>query len=290
MQTYTPYHGPFFVRRRAQRRISKPSIDDLYRLSADRLLNMEQMFVNEALVAKVFRCEKAEAALRASEKKLNELLAHQSSKRDEERTRIARDIHDSLGQKLLALRIDISVLHTRTSARHPRLHSWVGTALDNLDSTIESARQILADMHPFQLELGLVAAVEWELNRFERRCGLHCNLSLDPRLGELMLQDEQTLALYRALQECLNNIVRHSLANRVNVLLEILDNTVLMNVRDNGIGFDVDEPRKKGSFGLLGIKERMAALGGHLIVASSRSHGTAVTLSVPFAHTSIRKI
>lgn len=282
MPTYRPYSGPFFARRRAQRSISTASPDDLYVLSPDQRLNIEQMFVNEALVAKVFQCEKAEAALRASERKLNELLAQQSTKRDQERTRIARDISDSLGQNLLALRMDMSVLHARTSRSHRRLHGWVGAALRNLDRTIESTRQILADVHPFQLELGLVAAVEWELNILQRRSGLQCTVSLDPRLAALTLHDEQILALYRGLQECLNNITRHSRATRVNVLVEILNDTVLMNVHDNGIGFDVGQPRKKGSFGLLSVEERMAALGGHVTVASSRMRGTAVTLSLPF--------
>lgn len=254
---------------------------DLHLLPPNQRLNIEQMFVNEALVAKIFQCEKAEAALRASEKKLNELLAQQSNKRDQERTRIARDISDSLGQNLLALRMDMSVLHARTSGSQPLLHDWVGAALNNLDRTIEAARQILADVHPFHLELGLVAAVEWELNILERRGGLACHLSLDPRLGELMLHDEQILALYRALQECLDNITRHSGASRVDVLVEILNGAILMNVFDNGIGFDVSLPRKKASFGLLGVEERMAALGGHLTVASSRERGTAITLSLP---------
>jgi signal transduction histidine kinase len=258
------------------------SPDELHLLPPNQRLNIEQMFVNEALVAKIFQCEKAEAALRASEKKLNELLAQQSNKRDQERTRIARDISDSLGQNLLALRMDISVLHARTSRSHRRLHGWVGAALNNLDRTIESARQILADVHPFHLELGLVAAVEWELDILQRRSGLQCNLSLDPRLGELRLDDEQILALYRALQECLNNITRHSRASRVDVLVEILNDAVLMNVSDNGIGFDVSQPRKTGSFGLLSVEERMGALGGHVTVASSRARGTAITLSLPF--------
>jgi signal transduction histidine kinase len=98
-----------------------------------------------------------------------------------------------------------------------------------------------------------------------------------------MLHDEQTLALYRALQECPEQYRPAFPPARVDVLLEIVDNTVLMNVSDNGTGFDVNQPRKQGSFGLLGVKERVAALGGQLVVASSPSRGTAVTLSVPFA-------
>lgn len=293
MQTYRRHHGSLLAQRRGgQKSTVFPASTSQSGARTDQfegsgfpspemLLRIDQMLVNEALVAKILQFEKTETALRGSETKLNELLAHQCTTREGERKRIAREMNDNLAHNLLALRTDLSMLHARTSRSHPRLHGRVDAALVYLNSTIRSVEQIIADMRPFQLELGLAAAVEWELNKFERMCGLHCNLSLDPRLSELVLPDEHTLALYRALQECLNNIFRHSLASRVNVLLEVQGSAVLMNVADNGIGFDAGKPRKPGSCGLLGAESRMAALGGHLLVASSGSHGTAVTLSVP---------
>ncbi|WP_426173069.1 sensor histidine kinase [Massilia sp. TWR1-2-2] len=244
------------------------------------LLTVEQTLINEALVAKVLQCEKTEAALRASEKKLNELLAHQVASREEERKRIVREIDSNLGKNLVALRTDISALHARTAA-HPRLHDWVDKALDNLDSTISSVGQIVAHMRPFQIELGVVAAVEWELDKFERSSGLRCKLSRDAHFDDKALSDEQTLALYRALQECLSNVFRHSLASRVDVSLALLNNAVSMTVGDNGVGFDTGQARKSSSYGLLDVEERMTALGGQLSVTGSRPHGTTVTLSIP---------
>ncbi|MES2758081.1 MAG: ATP-binding protein [Pseudomonadota bacterium] len=281
MQTYKPYKGSSLalrprVRRRAQAPAGAPNV-----LSPDMLLNIEQMLINEALVARILQCEQAYAALRANEKKLNELLAHQVATREEERKRIVREIDGNLGQHLLALRLDVSALHARTAGSHPRLHDWVDKALDNLDITISSVGQIVAHMRPLQIELGLGAAVEWELKKFEQASGLRCNLSLDGRLEDCVLADEQTLALYRALQACLSNVFRHSLASRVDVMLEVLNNTVLMNVSDNGVGFDTSQPRKSSSYGLLDVAERMTALGGRLVVTSSRPHGTTVTISVP---------
>lgn len=281
MRTYKPYNGTSLALRPRLRRIAQSAPGGAARLSGDMLLNIEQMLINEALVAKIFQCERAEAALRVTEKKLNELLAHQVATREEERKRIVHEIDGRLGQNLLALRMDISSLHARTASCHPRLHDWVKRALDNLDSTINSVSQIVAHMRPFQIELGLAAAVEWELNKFERSSGLRCTLSLDARLASTVLTDEQTLALYRALQACLSNVFRHSLASRVEVMLEILNNSVLMNVSDNGIGFDAGQPRKSSSYGLLDVEERMTALAGRLVVTSSRPHGTTVTLSVP---------
>jgi signal transduction histidine kinase len=289
MRTYKPYNGTPLALRPRHRRDPGTRAGDADQLSSDMLLNLEQMLVNEALVARLLQSEKAEAALRESEHKLNELLAHQVATREEERKRIVREIDGTLGQNLLDLRMDISALHARTSHSHPRLHNWVDKALDNLDSTINSVSQIVAHMRPFQIELGLAAAVEWELNKFQRSSGVRCNLSLDARLDAMELGDEQTLALYRALQACLSNVFRHALASRVEVMVEIACDQVLMNVTDNGVGFDTSRPRKSNSYSLLDIEKRIVGLGGRLVVTSSNPHGTTVTLSIPVALSSPRQ-
>jgi len=246
-------------------------------------LALEQMEVNQALVAKIFQCELAEQMLRESEQKLHQLLAHQLNVREEERKRISREIHDHLGQNLLALRLDVATLHRQTTARQKRLHDWVGAALDNLDATIRTVRQIIADLRPFQLELGLPSAIEWELKKFERLSGIRCTLSGHERIAELSLSDERNLAVYRALQECLSNIYRHSLASRVTVALEVAGNVLTMGISDNGVGFDPGQATKSSSFGLLDIRERLALVGGTLEVSSAKSHGTRVVMSIPTA-------
>lgn len=246
-------------------------------------LAAEQMEVNQALVAKIFQCELAEQALRESEQKLHQLLAHQLNIREEERKRISRQIHDHLGQNLLALRLDVATLHRQTADKQRRLHDWVGAALDNLDATIRTVRQIIADLRPFQLELGLLSAVEWELNKFERLCGIRCILSGKACIDELVLPDERKLAAYRALQECLSNIYRHALASRVTVELELAHGVLTMTVCDNGVGFDPEHAHKSSSFGLLDVRERLALVGGNLEVSGSKSHGTRVVVSLPVA-------
>lgn len=244
-------------------------------------LAADQAEVNEALVAKIFQCERAELALRASEQKLHDLLAHQLNNREEERKRISREIHDSLAQNLLALRLDVSALHQQTADKQPRLHDWVGYALDNLDVTIRAVRQLITDLRPFQLELGLLAAVEWELNKFGRTSGIPASVAASVELNELVIDDESVLTIYRALQECLANVYRHSLASRADVALSVSGNMLLMTVSDNGVGFDPSLPPKSSSFGLLGVRERLVPLGGNLEVSSSKSHGTTVVLTVP---------
>lgn len=248
-------------------------------------LATDQAEVNEALVARIFQCERAEQALRASEQKLHDLLSHQLNTREQERKRISREIHDSLAQNLLALRLDVSALHQHTADKQPRLHDWVGYALDNLDVTIRAVRQLINDLRPLQLELGLLAAVEWELKKFTRSSGILATIAASAELTELAMDDECVLAVYRALQEFLNNIYRHSLASRADVVLSISGNTLSMTVSDNGVGFDPALPPKSSSFGLLGIRERVATLGGALAISSSRSHGTTMILTVPIIAT-----
>jgi signal transduction histidine kinase len=246
-------------------------------------LTQNQMLVNQALVEKIFACERAEAALRASEQKLHDLLAHQLATREDERKRISRELHDTLGQNLLALRMDIVMMHQDTTSRHYRLRDRIGAALDNIDVTLRSVKQLLGELRPPGLELGLTATVEMELRKFTRARGIVCELSGAPGIDELVIGEEHILTLHWALQECLNNVVRHSLASRVNVRLEAGNGRLRMRIVDNGIGFDPAAPRKPDSFGLLALHQRVARHGGKLIVKGAHAHGTEVVLDLPIA-------
>lgn len=246
-------------------------------------LTQEQMLVNQALVEKIFACERAEAALRASEQQLHDLLAHQLATREDERKRISRELHDSLAQNLLALRIDIVLLHQHTTNRHYRLRDRIGSALDNVDITLRSVKELLGELRPSGIDLGLMAALDMELRKFTRASGIACELSGSPGSDALAIGEEEVLTIYRALQECLNNVFRHSLASRVNVRLDAGPDFLSMRIVDNGIGFDPGAPRKPDSFGLLDLQERVAGHGGELIVKGARAHGTEVTVKIPIA-------
>jgi signal transduction histidine kinase len=241
-------------------------------------LQLDQTAVNQALVQKIFQCRAAEDALRVSEGKLHALLAHQFGKREEERRRIAQEIHDTLGQNLLALRLDASALHQRTGARQPLLHGRVGAALDNLDSTIASIRQLIADLRPFQLELGLQAALEWEIKRFERSSGIVCSTAGLAALKHIELDEEQLLTLFRVLQECLDNIARHAGATKVGIDLHADQDQLTMYVADNGIGMCL---LPTPAFGLMGMRERLGDAGGSIKMSPIAPHGTGVTVIIP---------
>jgi signal transduction histidine kinase len=251
--------------------------------AALRQLTQDQMLVNQALVEKILAYEQVEAALRASEQKLHDLLAHQVANREAERKRISGEIHDSLAQNLLALRIDIVMLYQHTATRQGRLHEWVTAALDNVDTTLRTVKQLMGELRPSGLDLDLPATLELEVRKFTRASGIACQLDCGGALDSLPLDEETALTVCRVLQECLNNVFRHSLASRVTVRLEATDVLLTMTVEDNGIGFDTAAPARSNSFGLAGLRQRLSVHGGALAVKSNRTQGTAVTMRLPLA-------
>lgn len=144
-------------------------------------------------------------------------------------------------------------------------------------------RTLIAALRPFEIELGLVAAVEHELGQFRRTSGIACHLVMDQRVRELFLTDQQTVTIYRVLQECLSNVSRHSRATRVDVVLRAMTSTLTMAVSDNGVGLQRGSRRKPGTYGLQAVRERVGALGGKVGLKSIKSHGTTVAVSIPLA-------
>ncbi|MGJ7914720.1 CHASE domain-containing protein [Massilia sp. LXY-6] len=221
--------------------------------------------------------------LQLSHQKLRRLADHAYQIKELERKRIAREIHDDLGQNLLALRIDAEMLAARTRDRHSQLHQRARKTLMQIDATIKSVRQIINDLRPNVLDLGLSAAVEWQLNEFQRRTGINCELH--DLHGEISPCDACATAFFRILQESLTNIQRHANAHKVVVELRLDGNWLSMSVKDNGCGLAPGGRNKQGSFGLVGIEERVVILGGSCQVLSGPDGGTTVTVSVPMVDT-----
>lgn len=222
--------------------------------------------------------KKAEEALRHSRQMLRHLISYQERVREDERKRIAREIHDDLGQNLLALRIDVAMLHTRTGTAHPKLNERVRIALNHIDATMKAVRAAINNLRPTVLDLGLNAAIEWQVQDFQRRSGIACELNMEDDFG---LDDSRATALFRILQESLNNVIRHARASRVRIGLYRDGFKLVMKIADNGIGIYPDCRRKANSFGLVGIEERINALGGELIIASDANSGTTLTIHLP---------
>nr|WP_307728066.1 CHASE domain-containing protein [Massilia terrae] len=220
----------------------------------------------------------SEAKLIASHQKLRQLTAHTEHIKEMERKRIAREIHDDLGQNLLALRIDAQMLFARTHERHRILHARAAETLGHIDSTIQSVRQIINDLRPNVLDLGLNAAVDWQISEFRRRSSIRCELVEDA--VDIVANDQCATALFRILQESLSNVRRHAMATRVRVELRMEGERVRMRIRDNGIGVKPGQ-HAPGKFGLIGMEERVKALGGTFIVRTPPEGGTVIDVTIP---------
>ena len=151
-----------------------------------------------------------------SEQALRELTAHRESIKEQERKRIALEIHDELGQTLMALRLDVASLYVRVCG-HARLGERVGLALSQIDTSIRAVRNIINDLRPPVLDLGLDAAIEWLVGQFQRRSGIHCHLAWNS--GAAILEERVATALFRIVQEALANVLRHADASEVTITL-----------------------------------------------------------------------
>jgi PAS domain S-box-containing protein len=220
-------------------------------------------------------------ALRRSQELLRDLTAHQDRVKEDERRRIAREIHDELGQTLLALRIDVSMLDARTAKTHPRLNQKVREALQHIDATVRTIRTIINNLRPAVLDLGLSAAIEWQVNEFRRRSGISCDLVLEE---EFAVDDPRATTLFRILQESLTNVIRH--ANATHVLIELCkdqedEGMLVMKISDNGVGIYPNSRKPVNSFGLIGVEERIHALHGKFQVDSTPGKGTTLSVFIP---------
>ena len=218
-----------------------------------------------------------ESALRESALSMRELAEHQESVREEERKRIAREIHDELGQQLLALKIDVSILQGQLS-HVPEATAQLDGMLRSMSSLMQSMRAIINDLRPAVLDLGLHAAVEWQTREFQRKTGISCVLMSDGE--DIVLSDASATALFRTLQESLTNVSRHAHASHVDVQLYATEESLLMRVSDDGIG-RLGQQDKPDAFGLRGMRERIGSLGGRLTVTAAPDQGVTVTAVIP---------
>lgn len=242
-------------------------------------LNLELQQQRKQDIEHINERKQAEEALRQSQEELRQLASYQERVKEDERKRIAREIHDELGQNLLALRIDIAMLHARTGTTHPKLNKKVHWVLDHIDSTMKAMRSIINNLRPTVLDLGLTAAIEWQVKEFQRRTNIICELQMGEK--ELAVDDNQAIALFRILQESLHNVFRHARATKVRIDVNLRDARLFMTVADNGVGIFPGCRRKANSFGLVGIKERISMLGGDLMLDTTQGVGTALTVSIP---------
>lgn len=213
-----------------------------------------------------------------SETRLRDLAEFLQTVREEERARIARELHDEMGQALTALRIDLGWLRNKCQPLGAPAVERVGTALGVVEHSIVSLRRISEDLRPAMLDsLGLAAAVEHHVTQFSERTGIACRLNMNRE--EFELDDRLATTVFRIVQETLTNVARHAGASEVTVRIDEVDDGIRLTIQDNGRG--ISDAKDKKTFGLLGMRERIAMLGGRLEIHSRPGKGTRIAGWLP---------
>jgi len=222
----------------------------------------------------------AEMELKRSQELFRNLSAHLQVVREEERTRIARKIHDDMGQSLTALKIDLSWLNKRLSNDQGSIREKIQSMVVLINETIETVHNVSEDLRPGILDdFGLAAAIEWQAEEFKKRTGMECKHSLPS--NEIELSKEKSTNLFRIVQESLTNVIRHANATKVKINLKEKDGILLLEVVDNGKGIAKASIANPKSFGLIGIKERVHFLNGKMDIAGTPNSGTRLTIKMP---------
>jgi signal transduction histidine kinase len=205
---------------------------------------------------------------------------HLQTVREKERTRIARELHDELGQLLTALNTGVILLRKKISPDQPHLLERTKAMKDLIDMTMQTVKRIYMDLRPGMLDhLGLPVAIDWQCQEFQKRTGIRCTVEVEPE--DMTPDKDVSITIFRILQETLTNVAKHSRAKRVEVRLREEEDELELVVMDDGRGIRDDEIHKPKSFGLLGIQERVDFRGGEVKIVGKKGRGTTVSVRLP---------
>jgi len=218
--------------------------------------------------------------LRQSKEELQQFGAAAQETRELEKGRIARELHDELGQSLTMLRMDVAWCKANLRDGDAGVAAKLERMETMLKGTVAATRRIASDLRPLMLDdLGLVPALEWLVQNMTQRTGIPCDFSIDD--PALQLPPAHSTAVFRIVQEALTNIAKHAGATHAAVVVRQDDGTVRVAIRDDGVGFAAEDPRKPASFGLLGLRERATLLRGTATIRSAPGAGTTIEIELP---------
>ncbi|HEX5803843.1 MAG TPA: histidine kinase [Azospira sp.] len=227
--------------------------------------------------------KRAETQLLETNRQLRELSNSLQLIREEERTRISRELHDELGQLLTGIRMEVSWIGSHLAPAQEVLLAKIGTVKEQINQTIASIRRISSDLRPLVLDdLGFAAAAGWYVDQYAARSGIQATLSVPD--DDAVVDGPAATALFRVMQEALTNVARHAAASRVDVDLRNEGGDRVLTIRDDGVGFR-PPPGGKGGLGLIGMRERIEALGGSFSVRAAGQRGTVVEARIPLSET-----
>lgn len=239
-----------------------------------------------AMVRNITQRKKVEAELKSSQEQLKNFAAHLQFVREEERVLLAREIHDELGQILIALKIDIGMIKQHViKAVDKKIIEDINSKFEQIskliDNTITTTRKIMTGLRPEVLELlGFKESAQLYILEFTERYQIDC--TFESTATDINIDSQQSIALFRILQEALTNIAKHAKATEVEVSLTITDNKLIMKISDNGIGFDKHKKMRSDSYGLIGMKERVYLLDGKLSITGQPGQGTILLIEMPY--------
>ncbi len=235
------------------------------------------------LVRDITERKHTEEQLRASRQQLRSLSDHLQSVREEERTNLARDIHDELGQLLTALKIDLSRLAKEFPPDQESSLEKTRSMSKLVDMTIQKVKSISAELRPSLLDdFGLVAAMEWQVGEFQKLTGIRIEISIKP--DDIVLDSDRSTVLFRIFQELLTNVARHADATKVKASLIEEADKIVLTLKDNGRGITNEQISNPRSFGLLGIRERVRSWQGEFKTSGIPSKGTTAVVIIPLAN------
>ena len=217
--------------------------------------------------------------LQESRHELAQLTAHMNQIKELERTRIAREIHDDLGGNLTAIKISLGSIINRLATGQSVSIEHARNLESIVDNTFEAIHKISSDLRPNILDLGIVAALEWQAKEFEKQVGVACSFKTNQ--SEISVTPEQAITLFRICQESMSNIAKHANATAVQIALNLHHGEIIMKISDNGVGIDFADTYKPNSFGLRGMQERVSALYGSFDIDRLPERGTVITVTLP---------
>lgn len=226
--------------------------------------------------------KKNEEALKISREQIRKLYSHTQDMLEDERKRIAREVHDELGQTLTALKIDLTNVHSDLPPAQRPIMTKIKEMSHLVDRTIETVQRITTELRPQILDIfGINEAIEWQATEFQKRTGIYCELIIENNLTDL--NKDCATTIYRIFQETLTNVARHSEATKIQVHLFNEGNQLVLRVEDNGTGITKSQLNDPKSFGLIGIQERAIHWGGEAIINGRAGKGTTVHVTIPLA-------
>ncbi|MEW9901612.1 PAS domain-containing sensor histidine kinase [Pseudomonas putida] len=232
----------------------------------------------DGIVWDITQSKRVELELARSQEQLRELSAHLESVREEEKARIAREVHDELGQMLTVLKLEVSMCELAYAELDPGLNERLDSMKRLIAQLFQLVRDVATALRPPILDAGIASAIEWQARRFEARTQIPCLVQVPDNLPAL--SDAKATGLFRILQEALTNVMRHAQAHTVQIELACGEGCLRMTVIDDGVGFNCDQARPT-SFGLVGVRERVLMLGGGMTLDSEPGEGCSLSVTIP---------